>query len=38
VQDIKIDGIDGYVALNLEGDISVDEIHAALKKSIYIFY
>jgi len=33
IKDIKVDGIDRDVELNLEGDISVDEIHAALKKS-----
>jgi len=33
IKDMKVDGIDGDVELNLEGDVSVDEIHAALKKS-----
>jgi len=33
IKDMKVDGVDGDVELNLEGDVSVDEIHAALKKS-----
>jgi hypothetical protein len=33
IKDMKVDGTDGDVELNLEGDISVDEINAALKKS-----
>jgi len=33
IKDMKVDGEDGDVNLSLEGDISVDEINAALKKS-----
>jgi len=33
IKDMKVSGTDGDVALNLEGDISVEEIQAALEKS-----
>ena len=33
IKDMKVTGIDGDVALNLEGDVSVEEIQAALEKS-----
>jgi len=33
IKDMKVSGNDGDVALDLAGDISVDEIQAALKKS-----
>jgi len=33
IKDMKVDGVDGDVELALEGDISVDEIQAALAKS-----
>lgn len=33
IKDMKVDGVDGDVELALEGDVSVDEIQAALAKS-----
>ena len=33
IKDMKVTGEDGDVALDLSGDISVDEIQAALEKS-----
>ena len=33
IQDMKVDGLDGDVALSLSGDISIDEIQEALAKS-----
>jgi hypothetical protein len=33
IKDMKVSGEDGDVALNLEGDVSVEEIQAALAKS-----
>jgi len=33
IKDMKVDGEDGDVNLSLEGDVSVDEINAALAKS-----
>jgi len=33
IKDMKVDGVDGDVELALEGDVSVDEIKAALAKS-----
>lgn len=33
IKDMKVDGVDGDVELHLEGDVSLDEIHAALQKS-----
>ena len=33
IKDMKVSGEDGDVALNLEGDISVEEIQEALEKS-----
>jgi len=33
IKDMKVSGADGDVALNLEGDVSVEEIQAALAKS-----
>jgi len=33
ITDMKVSGMDGDVALNLEGDVSVEEIQAALAKS-----
>jgi hypothetical protein len=33
IKDMKVSGSDGDVALNLEGDVSVEEIQAALEKS-----
>ncbi|WP_297486250.1 hypothetical protein [Sulfurimonas sp.] len=33
IKDMKVHGEDGDVNLSLEGDVSVDEIHAALAKS-----
>ncbi len=33
IQDMKVSGVDGEVELNLTGDISKEEIQAALKKS-----
>ena len=33
IKDMKVSGADGDVALDLEGDVSVEEIQAALAKS-----
>jgi len=33
IKDMKVSGEDGDVALNLEGDVSIEEIQAALAKS-----
>jgi len=33
IKDMQVSGEDGDVALSLEGDVSVDEIQAALEKS-----
>ena len=33
IKNMKVDGKDGNVELNLEGDISVDEIREALSRS-----
>ena len=33
IKDMKVAGVDGDVALSLEGDVSVDEIQEALEKS-----
>ena len=33
IKDMRVEGADGDVDLNLEGDISVEEIQEALKKS-----
>jgi adenosine/AMP kinase len=33
IKDMKVEGIDGNVALNLEGDIGINEIKDALSKS-----
>jgi hypothetical protein len=33
IKDMKVSGKDGDVALTLDGDISIDEIQEALKKS-----
>ena len=33
IKDMKVDGIDGDVELNLEGDLTVQEIQDALAKS-----
>lgn len=33
IKDMKVSGTDGDVALDLEGDVSVEEIQAALAKS-----
>ncbi len=33
IKDMQVHGEDGDVKLSLEGDVSVDEIHAALAKS-----
>lgn len=33
IENMKVDGVDGDVNINLEGDVSVEEIQAALEKS-----
>jgi len=33
IKDMTVSGADGDVALNLEGDVSIEEIQAALAKS-----
>ena len=33
IKDMKVSGEDGDVALNLEGDVSIEEIQTALAKS-----
>jgi len=33
IKDMKVDGVDGDVALSLRGDVSVQEIQDALNKS-----
>lgn len=33
IKDMRVDGVDGDVELNLQGDISTDEIEKALAKS-----
>lgn len=33
IKDMRVDGVDGEVELNLDGDISIEEIQKALEKS-----